>query len=102
MPIYDYKCPDCKRSKEQYARPENYEKPIPCDCGGQMCRCISLPGTDMKENIRYSSTMGCNPNKINENMRKYPGSRYTSDGRLIVRSRNDKLKKMKERGLIEA
>ena len=102
LPIYSYRCEKCNEDKEQYACGADYEKPIPCECGGTMRRTISMPGTDMVENIRYSSSMGCNPNKIQENMRKYPGSNYTPDGKLIVRSRNDKLKKLKQRGLVEA
>ena len=101
MPIYEYKC-DCGVHKEQYAKFKDYMKPILCECGQDMIRVITLPNTDMVENVRYSSTMGCNPNKINENMKKYPGSTYTPDGRLVVRSRNDKLKKLKQRGLAEA
>jgi putative FmdB family regulatory protein len=100
MPNYAYKC-DCGREKEQYAKAKDYEKPIDCECGGIMRRIITLPSTDIVENKRYSSVMGVNPSKIAESMRKYPGSVYTPDGRLVVNNRKDKLKKLRERGMVE-
>ena len=55
----------------------------------------------MVENHRWSTAMGCNPDQIPEMMKRFPGSEYNADGDLLVRSRHDKLKKMKERGLCE-
>jgi hypothetical protein len=80
---------------------KDYEKPIPCECGKEMVRTFGNVGTDIKDNVRYSSVMGVNPNKIAENMKKFPGSRYTPDGRLIIRNRKDKLRKLKQRNLVE-
>ena len=101
MPNYSYRCEDCNKDKEQYAKAENYEKPVDCECGGVMRRIIGLPSTDIVENTRYSSVMGVNPNKIAESMKKYPGSNYTPDGRLIIKNRKDKLRKLRQRSLVE-
>ena len=76
-------------------------KPVRCVCGKKMARVISLPNTDIVENVRLSNSMGVNPRQIPEAMRKYPGSEYSPDGRLIVHSRKDKLQKMKQRSLVE-
>lgn len=101
MPLYEYKC-DCGRAKEQLSAIKDCTKHIECECGQSMQRIISLPNTNIVNNVRYSSTMGCNPKQIPAMMRKYPGSRYTPDGRLEVNSRKDKLIKMKQRGMTES
>jgi putative FmdB family regulatory protein len=101
MPNYSYLCRDCQRTIEQYAKAEDYEKPIPCECGKVMIRTFGNVGTDLVDNVRYSSVMGVNPNKINEAMHSYPGSTYTPDGRLIIRNRKDKLNKLRQRNMVE-
>ena len=100
MALYEWKC-DCGRDKEVFASMKESGTKVECACGQDMHRIISLPSTDMVNHVRYSSSMGVNPNKIKEMERKYPGSRYTPDGKLTVNSRKDKLNKMRERGLIE-
>lgn len=100
MPRYEYKC-DCGCEKEIFAPMKDCYKKVICECGQEMCKIISLPNTDIVENVRYSTAMGVNPRQIPQAMKMYPGSVYTPDGRLIIRSRKDKLKKMKERGKCE-
>ena len=100
MPTYEYKC-NCNRTKEVFAPMKDSDKAVVCECGQKMCRIISLPSTDMVNNVRYSNSMGVNPRRIPEMERRYEGSRYTPDGRLIVNNRKDKLHKMAERGLVE-
>ena len=100
MPIYQYKC-DCSRTKETISPMKDSDAEVICICGQSMQKVISLPNTDLVENVRYSSAMGVNPRQIASMERKYPGSRYTPDGKLIVNSRKDKLIKMKERNLHE-
>ena len=100
MPIYTWKC-DCGREQEVVRPMKDYDKPVVCECGQDMQRIISLPSTDMVNNVRYSNSMGVNPKRIAEMERRYPDSRYTPDGRLIVNSRKDKMKKLKQRGLVE-
>lgn len=54
-----------------------------------------------KEHTRYSQSMGVNPEQIPAAMKAYPGSEYTPDGRLIIRSRQHKLKEMRRRNMEE-
>ena len=54
-----------------------------------------------KSRVRLSNSMGVHPKRISAAEKRYPGSKYTPDGRLIVNSRQDKLRKMKERNLVE-
>ena len=100
MPIYEFRC-DCGREKEKMLLMKDSETSVLCECGQTMYKIISLPSTDLVNNVRYSNSMGVNPKRITEMERKYPGSRYTPDGRLIVNSRKDKLKKIKERRMAE-
>jgi putative FmdB family regulatory protein len=39
MPIYDFRCENCQRVKENFAKIE--ERTMICDCGGKMNRLIS-------------------------------------------------------------
>jgi len=100
MAVYEYKC-DCGIEKEVISSMKDSDTPVQCVCGQRMKRIISLPNTDLVNNVRYSSSMGVNPKRIPESERMYPGSRYTPDGRLIVNNRKDKLMKMAQRGYVE-
>ena len=73
-------------------------------CGKR--KLVRLIGTGspqiMTGNVRYSWAMAVDPSQIDEAEKKYPGSKYRrDDGRLIVNGRIDKVKKMKERNLVE-
>lgn len=100
MARYDFKC-DCGCEREVVALMKDSDNPVTCECGQQMQKCISLPSTDLVNNVRYSNAMGVNPRRIAEMERKYPGSRYDQKGRLEITSRKDKLHKIRERGLVE-
>jgi putative FmdB family regulatory protein len=101
MPIYEYKCPNCGTIEEVFVQNYDPEQYIKCKCGSRKKKMISLPNTDLKNNERFSNVMGVNPRQIKEAEKRFPGSKYTPDGRLIINSRQDKKKKMKERGLTE-
>jgi hypothetical protein len=45
--------------------------------------------------------MGVNPKQIAASVKAYPGSEYTPDGRLIIKSRTEKKLRMAQRGLVE-
>lgn len=103
MPIYCYKCPD-GHVTEDFCHKIGAKPRIACDvCGKYAKRNIGCEqkNTDCVYNERYSDSMGVNPDQIPVAKKTFPGSEYLSDGRLIVESRSDKLKKMKERGLME-
>lgn len=104
MPIYVFTC------KSGHITEVFRHKPKPplvarCNtCRKPATRSLSLERagkTDCVVRVRYSDAMGINPDMIPEAMKKFPDSNYLPDGRLIVRSRADKKKKMKERGLVE-
>ena len=101
MPIYDYKC-KCGHTEWVYIQNHKPKRYLKCErCGKKMIKVYGEFNTDIINRTRYSNSMGVNPRQIPEAMRVYPGSEYTLDGRLIVNSRKDKLKKMKQRGLVE-
>lgn len=79
-----------------------YTKNAICEkCGCVARRIISLPSAGVGENVRHSYAMGVNPNQIEKAKKLFPGSEYTPDGRLVVKNRKDKLKKMKQRNMVE-
>ena len=109
MPEYGYRCDTCNENFDGHATIAQRDEPNLCpSCGNlgnrdveyELQTCSAFDETT-KEHVRYSNSMGVNPRQIPAMMRKYPGSRYTPDGRLEVIGRKDKLKKMKERGLVE-
>jgi len=56
----------------------------------------------MKENKRWSWSMGVNTSQIPEMMKKYPGSEYhPKTGQLLIKNRVHKLREMKRRGYAE-
>jgi len=81
-----HKCPECSNiCKRDYAT-----------------ELKSKVGIDaLESNERWSRSMGVMPNQIKEAERLYPGSVYNSRGDLLVSSRQDKLRKMKARGMRE-
>ena len=99
MPIYEFKC-SLGHITEAYCRTDKNAS-ICGTCGKRARKIISLPSTDLKENIRFSSTMGVNPDQIPAAIQRFPGSQYTKDGRLIIHNRKEKLQRVKERGYIE-
>jgi putative FmdB family regulatory protein len=102
MPMYEFKCKDGHITTELMSF-HAAAKSIQCHaCGKKAKRIISLPNTDVVENIRFSEAMGVNVEQIPEAMRTFPGSEYHPEtGALKITSRKDKLRKMKERGYVE-
>ena len=101
MPIHEYICPE-KHITEKFSHGHRPSYIIKCErCNLPARKMVSRVNTDLTNNERYSNSMGVNPRQIPEAERLYPGSRYTPDGRLIVMSRKDKLRKIKQRNLIE-
>jgi len=101
---------DCKFCSfvEEY---EDFVAPRLCpECGG---RCYTLRfGHKVKENTvnidgtsrgaeRYSHSMGCQPHEVAKFEKLYPGSKYTPDGRLVIKNRQHKRQEMKRRGYDE-
>jgi putative FmdB family regulatory protein len=101
MPIYEYRCSNCGNYIEVFTKTYESSTYITCRCGSKAQKIVSLSNTDVKNNERLSSSLGVNPRQIKEAEKKFPGSKYTKDGRLIINSRKDKLNKLKQRGMIE-
>jgi len=56
----------------------------------------------MRDNERWSWSMGINPEDIPKAMKRFPNSEYHPvTGQLKVKNRADKIRQMKERGLVE-
>ncbi len=55
----------------------------------------------MGENERWSWSMGVAQEDIPKAMQMYPGSEYNSEGQLKISNRSDKIRKMKQRNLVE-
>jgi hypothetical protein len=54
-----------------------------------------------KGNERWSTSMGVPAIQVNDFRKRFPGSTYSDDGRLLIKSRSDKKRQMAERGFIE-
>lgn len=108
MPTYTYKCSKCHTVFDKTTTISDRDTPQACSCGclGERSFVDEKQGcavdATMKENERWSWSMGVHVNQIPQMERMYPGSKYHPvTGQLQVTSRQDKIKKMKQRGLIE-
>jgi len=63
--------------------------------------CMGDFNKTMQSNPRWSTSMGVPANQVEQFSKRFPGSTYSPDGRLLVKNRVDKLRQMKERGFIE-
>ena len=61
---------------------------------------INIDAT-MQSRERWSDAMGVHPSQIPEAMKRYPGSVYDKEGRLLIRNRAHKKYEMKRRGYVE-
>ncbi len=78
------------------------------ECGGSMSRDIAAELAGMghfnatcKSNPRWSWSMGVPACQVNQFRKRFPNSTYSDDGRLLIKSRQDKLRQAKERGFVE-
>lgn len=113
MPRYTYTCAVCKRSDDAYRTVADRDLAIQCgdkQCDGIAYRDVgaemngSSGGSDglMKENERWSWSMGIHVEQIPEMVKKFPGSEYHPlTGQLKIKNRNHKLNEMKRRGFEE-
>lgn len=105
MPIYEYKCQDCGIVFEQYSNIPTRNRKRTCKCGGKadriICQGACRVSELMKDNPRWSDSMGINPDQLGEARKLFPDSTYDSEGRLLIKNRQHKLYEMKRRGLIE-
>ena len=109
MPMYNYKCSKCGMKFESIECVEHRNNAKSCPgCSGPAGRDAEteIQGAGnfdetTKEHVRYSRSMGVNPEQVAQAEKNFPGSKYTPDGRLIINSRQHKLQEMKRRGMEE-
>lgn len=50
---------------------------------------------------RWSTSMGVPAGQVNDFRKRFPGSTYSNDGRLLIKNRTDKKRQMAERFMYE-
>jgi len=107
MPSYTARCTKCDKVFEYFSSISERNKPVECECGSMANRDVEAelaprPGVKfVTENERWSISMGCPQSQIEEFRKRFPNSVYDNKGRLLVKNRRDKLRQMKERGMME-
>lgn len=105
MPIYPYKCLECDAAFDEMHSMKEAPLEVKCKCGAVAYRDWNSYGNidaTMKENTRWSWTMGVNIDKIPEMLKKYPDRVYNPEtGQLKVKNRIHKLKLLAEHGMEE-
>lgn len=107
MPEYSYRCRKCDivfRDLNTISKRATSD----CECGGKAKRDLDAElasvGSQHKwitEKERWSRSMGVPPDQVAEFRKRFPNSVYQDDGRLLIKSRSDKLRQTKERGFVE-
>ncbi len=113
MPLYTYRCERCGMVFDYIECIVHRNDAQVCPgCNGPASRDVEseVRGSGnfdetCKEHVRYSKSMGVNPEQIATAEKAFPGSEYVKSGPnagdLIIRSRQHKLKEMKRRGMEE-
>jgi hypothetical protein len=103
IPIYRFLC-ECGNEMEEICPISKRVKELPCDkCGKLAPRNYAHPKACLgfSEEERISRSMGVHPSQIEAAMKKWPGSTYDKNGNLRYKGRSEKLRRLKQRGLIE-
>lgn len=107
MPWFTYKCKKCSEIFRDYQTIANRNTPTTCQCGGKAYRDVKAelsPRAGRKwitDNGRWSIAMGVPQIQVEEFRKRFPDSIYNDKGHLWIEGRKDKLKKAKERQMIE-
>ncbi|MCP5019650.1 MAG: zinc ribbon domain-containing protein [Ketobacter sp.] len=109
MPTYTYRCLDCDTVFRESSLIANRNNPADCECGGKADRDVKAELAQsggcrhkwVTDNERWSTSMGVPPKQVAEFRKRFPNSTYRDDGRLLVKSRKDKMRQAKERGFVE-
>lgn len=108
IPEYSYRCRECNAVFRD-VNTIGKRRSSNCECGGKANRDIDAElaharGSRVKqitENERWSRSMGVPRKQLAEFRKRFPNSTYDNDGRLLIKSRSDKKRQMKERGFVE-
>lgn len=105
---YSYECDKCQYVFDAFHKPEHRNDTESCPmCGSPAHRSFkdeikgSRPDALMKENERWSWSMGCHVDDIPKMMKMFPGSEYNDRGQLRIKNREHKKHEMKRRGMEE-
>jgi len=108
LPIYSFRCKECKKVFDNLCNIADRNKPTKCDCGGEATRDVEYEVNHIgridetcKEHERYSLSMGVPTCQVNQFRKMFPNSTYRDDGALLIKSRKDKIRQMKERNMEE-
>lgn len=108
MPCYIASCKKCGKIFDYFCCIDDRNLVQVCECG-QFCKrdvqaelaCMGNFNATMKSNPRWSTSMGVPANQVEQFSKRFPGSTYSPDGRLLIKNRADKKRQMKERFMYE-
>ena len=108
MPFYTYECTECHDVFDDFKTISKRDTTY-CNCGNTAKRNLAAElatSSDctrlMKDNQRWSWSMGVHLKQIPDMVKAYPGSEYHPEtGQLLIRNRQHKLHEMKRRGYEE-
>jgi len=101
MPLYPFECPEHGVVDLFFAMNDvpKIGDTHPCEiCGKRAKRLVSTANIDA-DRIRISKALKLHPDEIKDGTaaRIHPGAEFTKDGSMIIRSRREKLQRMRER-----
>lgn len=109
IPEYTYRCRKCD-AVFQDLNTISKRATTDCKCGSKADRDwdaeLAHPVSRTRpkwitENERWSRSMGVPVKQLTEFRKRYPHSTYDGKGRLLIKSRSDKKRQMRERGFVE-
>ena len=100
MPIYDFKCEECGNEQHEITLSIRENVPEPECCGTRMIRDYR---TGRGHNAGYdkpilSDALGVHPSQLKAEQVRHPDREYTPDGRLVIRSHQDRERYLKQDG----
>ncbi len=111
MPFFGYRCEKCDRVFRDLNTVSNRAT---TDCEDENCDGKANRDMDAElmlsrghrpkwvmENERWSRSMGVPVKQLAQFRKQYPHSTYDNKGRLLIKSRSDKMRQAKERGFVE-
>lgn len=106
MPLYEYKCADCSHADDEY---QNMREPPLSYCprcsGSQYERQISRPsGAMIREYdrpIEMHSIAPVTASEVQAFKRRNPGVEFSRDGAPLARTRQEKLRILRNEGFVE-
>jgi putative FmdB family regulatory protein len=114
VPKYTYSCSQCGHTFDSLETISNRNQDIPCplcgepsprNVGAELSDCSDFSAT-CGDHVRYSRSLGCVPKQLEEARRLHPGAEFVrlpgdKMYRMVIHNRNEKLQRMKERGMEE-